>query len=204
VRLKVTSITFGLYYTIPDKFKVFENVKLVCISGGLKRNNIEEKTFFKGLNMFPKLNQLQLFATQVLFDNNEKWLTNILAIELQKSSIYGIKSLTSFPNLIYLGMGGGGFEMARLDIESLLCLQKLTIVAPKYPGRIFKMRDINLKETPCLKELYIDFSGTNPSGIPKNLLESNLEKCQFIRHIMSDEEKEIYTNFKKKLKEKKH
>jgi len=58
-----------------------------------------------------------------------------------------------------------------------------------------------MKKMPCLKE--IEFYSSKYKGIPKNLNESNLTSCTFQAHVMTDAERVIYKDFKKKLKEKK-
>jgi len=96
VTLKVKSITFSRIDTIPKEFSVFKKIEKVRLVGN---HTYKTKAIFNGLEMFPKLKHLVLSNKAIRFKEGEKWQRNIEIFQAQKSYIYGVKSLNSFPSL---------------------------------------------------------------------------------------------------------
>ena len=161
VRLKVKTISFVGFDSIPEKFSVFQNVEVVILSGGLH-----------GLDMFPRLNALKVFGG-IKIDTSRRWLKRVQFLTVEKSEISGLKSFRSLPNLIELKMAFSAFDKFPSDIERLKCLREVEFGAP-LAHSIIDLRKIDLRKFNCLKKAVFVSWHNNLIGIPLGLGDSTV------------------------------
>ena len=125
----------------------------------------------KGLEIFPQLTSLDFFVSEITFDPNDKWLSRIENISLEKSRINGMTSFFIFPNLKKLDIGFGGFDPFPKDIETLAHLEDISLAAYNL-GSVVDLKTIDLSKFKSLKlarvHMYYDTFVGIPSGIETN------------------------------------
>ena len=188
LRLTVTSLKFYRSDTIPDKFKVFENVEQVILKDVWSKDYQKGKSIY-GLDIFPKLKTVVFWGCSVTLDPTAKWLKRIEKIYAEKTNIAGMDSFSATPDLHELYMAFSGFNVFPKNIESLKCLSKVTFGAYTF-GNI-NLADIDVSKLPCLQ--YIEFLTwtDNMTGIPVGIETSSLKTVKIHHQKLTDKEKEI-------------
>lgn len=160
VRLKVKQIAFIGYNTIPDSFKIFENIEKVYLRAG---------SGTKGLDNYHKLREIEFFDTKAEIDPGDKWLRGIRIFKATKTQVHGLTSFTSMPNLTHLELTYAGFDRFPLHLDSLRCLQELILASTS--GNL-DLAIIDLSRLPHLRKAEFVTWTNNLSGIPKGLEDS--------------------------------
>jgi hypothetical protein len=158
LRLTVRAIQLWDYDTVPDKFRIFENVEKITLS---TRHGI------KGLDIFPKLKEVEFFDSVLKIDTAEMWLQRIEIFSTEKTKIEQLKSFQSLPNLVKIKMSFSGFDKFPSDIESLNCLKELEVGA--YMFGLLDLGTIDLSKFGCLKKVTFQTRYESLTGIPKGL-----------------------------------
>jgi hypothetical protein len=171
VRLRVNTISFSDYDTIPARFKIFENVVRVVI---------QSRKGIAGLDNFPKLKKVEFFLSTVTLDPNDAWLKTIEVLVVEKTDIAGLMSFKSMPNLVQLHMAFSGFDQFPSDIESLTCLRELTLGAHR--GGPIDLKGIDLTKFKCLKEARFITWYNTLTGIPRGLQDPNVNIILEVEH----------------------
>lgn len=187
LRLKVTSIRFSYYDTIPDRFKIFENVEQVILGSIFDKDWKEGKSIY-GLDMFPKLKTVTFWGSSIKLDPTAKWLRKIERLHVEKTSIRGLTDFSEMHNLRVLYMAYSGFKEFPKNIESLKCLSELTLGAYVF-GNI-NLADIDISKLPCLQKLELQTWYNTLTGIPQGLEHSNLQTLKIHHQRLTDVEKE--------------
>lgn len=166
IRLTIKSITFSHRDTIPEKFRIFENVEAIHTSA----------TY--GLDMFLKLKRVSFFMEDVKIDSTMKWPRRIESLSLEKCSVSGLTSFKAFHNLTYLDATYTFFNSPIKDIQSLSCLQILVFGA--HMKGSMDLREIDVSEFKCLRKMVVHSwaKDVNISGIP-NGIENNSNRTKF-------------------------
>lgn len=188
LKLKVTSISFSHFDTIPEKFKVFINVEKVTLQDVLTKDWRQGK-IIHGLDMFPKLKTVVFWGSSIHLDPTAKWLKKVEVLHAEKTNIQGIKDFSEIPNLHVLYLAYSSFNEFPKNIESLKCLSELTLGAYSF-GNI-NLTDIDLSQLPCLKKLDIVTWSNNMTGIPEGLETSNLQTVKIHHQKLTQTEKDI-------------
>ena len=157
VRLTIKSIAFSNHDTIPEKFRIFENVEIIHTSAT------------HGLDMFPKLRHVMFFDQDVQIDSTMKWPRKVEALTFEKCRVSGLTSFKPFHNLTYLNATYSFFDAPVKDIQSLSCLQVLVFGA-HMQGDI-NVEEIDISEFSCLRRMVLHSwaKDINVKGIPKGL-----------------------------------
>jgi hypothetical protein len=171
---------FG-YNTIPDSFKVFENIEKVHLS---------DWTGTKGLDNYQKLKEIEFFDTKAQIDPRDKWLRGIRIFKATKTQVHGLTSFTSMPNLTHLELTYAGFDRFPLHLDSLRCLQ--TLILASTSGNL-DLAMIDLSRLPHLRKAEFVTWTNNLSGIPQGLEDSttNVELIVVHQQLTKGEENKI-------------
>jgi hypothetical protein len=132
-------------------------------------------------------------SSKVSFDESESWLRKIEVLRLEKTQITNLSSISLFENLKQLEIFFSGFNGLVPKFDELKCLNKLYIRA--YIGDVLELKKIDLRNMPCLKELYLLDVYSTLSGMPKNIKKSNLNDVYVKNEKMTDSEKQLIEDF---------
>ncbi len=171
LRLKVTSIKFSRFDTIPEQFKVFENVEQIILSD-VRAKGFNAQHIY-GVNMFPKLKSITFWGSHILLNPADNWLKKIERLHAEKTKIQGIKDFDSMPNLREIFFAYSGFIEFPNNIHSLKCLSSLTLGAYNF-GHI-DLTGIDLTKLPCLKNLKLQTWHNSLTGLPLGLENNSLQ-----------------------------
>jgi len=176
-KLNITSLRLAAFDTIPNELEMFKNVETLTL-GRIDWLGVS------GIEMFPKLKNLNLMGKQLDLRHQPKWLNRIEVFHAQKSTITGLESFGSMPNLKMLKFQFSAFDEFPADFESLSCLQYFQIGA--YTNGKVDLSTIDLSEMPCLKFAEFHSWHKNLSGIPTGI---NRIKTLKVHHDnLTDEE----------------
>ena len=184
----VKAISFSEFDTIPQKFAVFKNVESVLI-----HNTIG----IHGLDIFPKLKTIGFYASEINLDTDEEWLNRIEILYAGKTRFHGLESFQDVSNLKILRLEYSGFEIFPKDLETLKCLQKLSLGSYLF-GEI-DLNSIDLSNNVCLKEVSFHTWYNTLSGMPSGLSKSNIEKLEINHQRLTESEKIQVERIQKEL-----
>ncbi len=192
MRQQVKSIRFIHFDSIPQRFQVFTNVEQIIISDS--RINGFDSVEIQGLDQFPKLRSLVVQGSSIYINPKAKWLQNIERLHTEKSKIQGIQSFSSMPMLREVYMAYSGFGEFPKDVGSLKYLKNLTLGAYHF-GKI-DLKEIDIRQLPCLEELTLQTWYDSLNGIPRGLESRKLKVLKVHHQKLTIEEKEILKKFK--------
>jgi len=192
--LTVRAIQLWGYDTIPDKFGIFENVEKVTLS---------TQHGIKGLDIFPRLKEVEFFDSVIKIDTTEMWLQRIEIFSAGKTKIEQLKSFRSLPNLVQIKMGFSGFDKFPSDIESLNCLNELELGA--YMFGPLDLGTIDLSKFGCLKKVTFQTWYESLTGIPKGISDATkLLELDISHKNLTTEEKAKIKKYRGKFKKASH
>jgi len=194
LRLTVKEIQLWDYDTVPDKFRIFENVEKITLSA---RHGI------KGLDIFPKLKEVEFFDSVIKIDTAEMWVQRIEIFSAGKTKVEQLKSFKSLPNLVHIKMGFSGFDKFPSDIESLKCLKELELGA--YMFGPLDLGTIDLSKFHCLIKATFQTWYESLNGIPKGLNDTTKPlELQISHKNLTTEEKVKIKNYSSRFKKASH
>lgn len=167
-------------------FKKIKRLKLFSC------NNI--KLELEGLE---ELNIIELWLSDLYLNKDQKWIKNIEAIHLDKSFIYGVDSLSIFFNLKYLYFAFSGFKGEILDFNKIKNIQEITFRAYHGGKKKVNLREVDVRNLPCLTKLVINDQLGCLVGVPQNLLKRNWKKIKINNRDLSEKERLVIEELNK-------
>ena len=183
LRLTIKSIRFLGFDTIPEKFRIFDNVEHIVI---------ESRKSITGIDLFPNLKSVFFWGSQIDINPSEKWLNRLEGLYAEKSHIKGLQSFKTTPNLKDIYFGHASLEPFPADFDKLKCLRRITLGA--YRGNI-DLSKIDLALNPCIERVEFSTWYDAFSGIPKGLDTNRTFKIIINHQQLTKEEKEIVKTF---------
>lgn len=191
IRTRIRTLLLNGISEIPDSFRIFSGIeKLVYTGSGMSRRNPQ----LKGADIFPKLHILEIWGGGRL-DTTAAYMQRIDVLLMGKSALEGLRSFKHMPNLKVIRMHHSGFNLFPADINSLACLQEITLAEYRF-GRI-NLEQIDLKKLACLRKAH--FSGET-DNVPQGLADSSRAKIDlYLRNpYLSKENKALLADYKKR------
>jgi len=182
--LKIKSLEFRYFDTIPKEFKIFKNVEFLVIG-------YIDWDLINGLEIFPKLKGLELLGKTIDVSSNPSWLKNIEILHASKTHLIGLESFKSMPNLKEIDFGYGKFSPFPSDFNSLKCLISFKLGAVQ---GIIDLNPFDLNQTPCLETLDL-LSWGGLKGLPKGI--ENIKNLSIKHPNLTKEEKDKLNAIKK-------
>ncbi|MBL4755653.1 MAG: leucine-rich repeat domain-containing protein [Flavobacteriales bacterium] len=172
--------------TIPEQFKIFENVQQVSFVH-IQDRNAKGKNIH-GLDIFKKLKKVVFWGSDIILDPKDEWLKGVEVLDFQKTRVRGITDFSTMPNLQELSMSYSGFMEFPKNIETLKCLSTLTLEV--YRNKL-ALSDIDISKLPCLKQLELQTWYNTMTGIPEGLENNSLQALHIHHQTLTEKEKEI-------------
>ncbi|NDV66691.1 hypothetical protein [Bacteroides sp. 224] len=181
----ITSISFvGFNDTIPDKLKIFKNVRKIILVDSQINN----------LYIFPLLESVYLDIEEgVIINENDNWLKMVKGIKVHKCEIRGVTSFKNIPHLEELVMTYSKFEKGfPSDINSLKNIKRIKLGV--YTGEV-NLNLIDVTKPSSIQEVEVVSWTGNITGIPYGVKNSNLQRLSIQHPLLTQEEKNILREF---------